>query len=147
MAKVQNFSEHLERSLQHIGCKVGEQMERPESAARSEREIVKESIRSIAKEIVPAAPLPAPVSSKSSGQDDHGEEVHLPSYVAKANIDPAAKRMIERLVHMAFSIPGGLEKAIREAKKQPFFIEDAFHDALVDKALPELKKRGVLKES
>ena len=39
----------------------------------------------------------------------------------------------------------GLEVALKEAGKQTPFIEDAFHDALVDKLLPELKKRGIVK--
>ena len=36
-------------------------------------------------------------------------------------------------------------KAVKEAKKYPPFIEDAFHDALIDKFLPEMKKRGIIK--
>jgi len=39
----------------------------------------------------------------------------------------------------------GLEKAVREAKNHPPFIEDAFHDALVDRLLPILQKTDTFK--
>lgn len=146
MSKVQNFSEHLEQSLERIGTKVGERMEISGSENAPEREIVKESIRSIVKEVAPVDPLPAPSPAPVPAPSDDEGDGHLPSYLARTKIDASVKRKIEQLVHMAF-VSGGLEKAIREAKKQPFFIEDAFHDALVDKALPELKKRGILKNS
>ena len=144
MPKTQNFSEHLEQSLERIGHKVGERMERVETKGSSDHEVVKESIRSIAQEVAPTHPLPAPAVSVTQGDDE--DNGHLPSYIVKAGIDTVAKRKIEQLVRMAFNKSNGLEKAIREAKKQPFFIEDAFHDALVDKALPELRKRGILKK-
>ena len=38
-----------------------------------------------------------------------------------------------------------ITKAVNEARKYPPFVEDAFHDALIDKFLPELKKRGIIK--
>lgn len=145
MPKVQNFSEHLERSLARVGTKVGEQMERPENVARPEREIVKESVREIAKEVVPADPLPATAAPASASSAKGEGDGHLPAYVARADVGPEAKQKIDELLHMALERPEGLEKAIRMAKRQPFFVEDAFHDALVDKLLPELKERGILK--
>jgi len=50
---------------------------------------------------------------------------------------------VARLVDIVFA--KGLAAGVREAKRQPPFVEDAFHDALVDKLLPELKKRGIIK--
>ena len=54
-----------------------------------------------------------------------------------------AKNKIEQLINLAFS--KGLEMAVAEAKKSVPFVEDAFHDALTDKLLLELKRRGILK--
>ena len=50
---------------------------------------------------------------------------------------------VEELVAQAFD--KGLEDAIRAAKRCDPFIEDAFHDALTEQLIPELKRRGILK--
>lgn len=139
MAKVQNFNEHLEKSLSRIGERVAVERGSPEAADLSDRELVKRSVQAIARE-VPPAPAPAPQSAPVQPPADDG---HLPSYVAKAGADETTERKIESLVHLAFQ--KGLDEAVRASKRQPYFIEDAFHDALVDKALPELKKRGIVK--
>jgi len=139
MAKVQNFNEHLEKSLQRIGERVAAERKNPEAADVSDRELVKRSVAAIARE-VPPEPVSASQPSAPVAPADDG---HLPSYVAKTGADEASQRKIESLVHLAFQ--KGLDEAVRASKKQPYFIEDAFHDALVDKALPELKKRGIVK--
>jgi hypothetical protein len=39
----------------------------------------------------------------------------------------------------------GLSKALSESEKSPYFVQDAFHDALAGKLYPELQKRGIVK--
>jgi hypothetical protein len=56
--------------------------------------------------------------------------------------DDDIKQTVEHLVDIALG--DNLEKAVRESRKYPAFIEDAFHDALVDKLVPELRQRGIL---
>ncbi len=64
----------------------------------------------------------------------------LPQYVKNASSD--IKNKIEELINFVFE--HGVEKAVKEAKKEgPFFL-DAFHDALADKLYEELKKRKLL---
>lgn len=142
--KVKNFNEHLEKSLARIGDRAAVERKSHDAADLSDREIVKRSIQAIARE-VPAAPAGAPSSAPvaapvaSAAPDDD----HLPAYIAASAVPDAVKRKIESLVHLAFH--KGLDEAVSASKKQSYFIEDAFHDALTDKALPELKKRGLLK--
>lgn len=142
MTKVQNFSENLEKNLARLGHEVKRQVELPESKDLSERELVKESLRSlaepdtkpadVAESPVPSAPVSAPAPADS----------FLPSYLAD-NKDEGIKKSVERLLQIAAE--DDIVKAVNEAKKYPPFVEDAFHDALIDKFLPELKKRGIIK--
>lgn len=69
------------------------------------------------------------------------EKETLPDYLI---VEPAQiKNEVERLISIAFS--EGIEKSVKEARKQNPFILDAFHDALTSKLYEELKKKGLLK--
>lgn len=138
MTRIQNFSEHLEKSLERIGQKTKENADQFEKAKISERSAVRESIRSIAEEVSLQEPAPR-------GQAPHPAGEHaaaLPAYLSDSDENKNIKKTVERLIDMVFE--EGLEHALRAAKKKGAFIEDAFHDALVDKLLPELKKRKIL---
>lgn len=141
MTKVQNFSENLEKSLSHLGERVSKRFENPESKNLPEREIVKESIRDFASDVHDERETKAAIE-ENVGSPSVTNSV-LPSYLNNSSAPQDAKLEVERLVNIVFR--DGLEEAIRASKKTPAFIEDAFHDALVDKLLPELKKRGMLK--
>jgi hypothetical protein len=39
----------------------------------------------------------------------------------------------------------GIGSALTESAKSPYFVQDAFHDALAGKLYPELQKRGMIK--
>ncbi len=142
MAKVQNFSENLEKSFSRLGHDIGERLKLPESGARPEREIVKESVRSVAVPETGEAPLggaPGEGSITITGTD----QTFLPAYIS-ANPTPAeVTRTVEQLIDLTFRTD--IETAVRTAKRYPPFVENAFHDALTDKLLPELRKRGYLK--
>jgi hypothetical protein len=142
--KVKNFSENLEKNLIRLGHEVVRHAESPENRNLSERELVKESLHSLVQSgeppisdlnsPVPSAPVPAPASAP--GGD------FLPSYLSD-NKDENIKKSVEHLLQIA--VQDDIVKAVREAKKYPPFIEDSFHDALIDKFLPEMKKRGIIK--
>ena len=143
MTKVKNFSENVEKGLARLGHEVARQMELPDRAGLTEREIVKESLKSITQEetnppaaevAISSTPVSAPVSVPA---DDF-----LPNYLAPGDSD-RIRKSLEHLLQIAVS--EDIEKAVSEARKYPPFIEDAFHDALIDKFLPELKKRGIIK--
>ncbi|MDI6820739.1 MAG: hypothetical protein QMD65_00985 [Patescibacteria group bacterium] len=138
MVKVINFHEKIEQDLAKLSLEIKEQRNRPDIQKLPEREIVKRSLKSfsanLGNEPVSAPPPPPAV------KHDH---VRLPAYLEKENVDSSVKYEIEKLIDMVFH--EGLEKAVREAKNRSPFVEDSFHDALVDKLLPELKKTDVFK--
>ncbi|MCL4403946.1 hypothetical protein M1432_01200 [Patescibacteria group bacterium] len=137
MPKIQNFSENLEQSFNRLGNKIDEKMASPEVPGRSEREVVKESVRAIA-ESAPITSPPTPPAPPAA-QD----QSFLPAYLSSDAAPEEVKRAVEQLV--AFTFKTDIETAVVAAKRYPPFVEDAFHDALVDKLMPELKKRGYLK--
>lgn len=138
MVKVMNFGEQMERDLARITHTVeAERAVTTESPAPAP-ELVRRSLEDLSGGV--PAPTPAASPASSAPSDDHGGE--LPAYLAASAGDPKARQEVDRLVHLAFR--DGIEAAVREAKRQPPFILDALHDALVDKLLPELKRRGVL---
>lgn len=137
MQKKINFNENLEKGLAKIGHRVAENIERGELRALPEREAIKRSIQSIAEMIPPTSSAPHDPPRSSSP--------HLPAYMNDDGVTDDMRHAVERLV--AIALGDDLEKAVKESKKYPAFIEDAFHDALVDKLVPELKEKGILGQS
>jgi hypothetical protein len=68
-------------------------------------------------------------------------ESQLPAYAQTAA--PEVKREIEFLLDVAMQ--QGISKALTESEKSPYFVQDAFHDALAGKLYPELQQRGLIK--
>ena len=73
---------------------------------------------------------------------DEEQRDFLSSYFSQ-ELPPEAKLQIEKLLDLTFH--EGVVKAIKEARKAPPFILDAFHDALVDKLYPLLQEKDLLK--
>jgi hypothetical protein len=65
----------------------------------------------------------------------------LPAYAQTAA--PEVRLEIEYLLDIA--LQKGIGPALTEAAKSPYFVQDAFHDALAGRLYPELKKRGMVK--
>ncbi len=142
-------------SAERVFAEVGKQVEalssRPEMKDAPHETIVKETLRSMAERLPeqretaspapPTAPAPQPVPAQK------GSAVStLPGYLSAEGGDgehAAERQAVEELVAQAFD--KGLEDAIRAAKRCDPFIEDAFHDALTEQLIPELKRRGILK--
>ncbi|MDO8466712.1 MAG: hypothetical protein Q7S83_01070 [bacterium] len=80
----------------------------------------------------PTAPQPAtPAPSANSP---------LPEYMQSEPAD--VKLKVEKLLDLAWH--KGIQHAAKEAAISGPLVLDAFHDALIDKLYPELKKRGLL---
>ncbi len=100
-------------------------------------EVIKEAIRAFPQldravsNGVPATPAVAAAQANSP----------LPAYAQSASAE--VKLEIEYLLDLAFQ--KGIGAALSESAKSPYFVQDAFHDALAGKLYPELQKRGVLK--
>ena len=125
-----SFEQVIEADMRHLAAEIQQKRERPEFKNAGEQALVKESIRAF-------PPLPqnsaaaAPVPPRSP----------LPAYADAAS--PEVKLEIEYLIDLA--LKQGIGKAIGESKKSPYFVQDAFHDALAGRLYPELQKRGVVK--
>ena len=137
--QVKNFNEKLEAGLVKIGEEVKKQIEKPEAKILPEREVLKQSIQSL------AAQIPNASVAAEAAKNESDKRTVLPDYLQSGGADKAAVAEVERLVGVTFS--EGLFSALAEARKRPPFVEDAFHDALTDKLLPELQKRGILRQS
>lgn len=136
MVKVQNFHERLEHDLERLTASIQSVKERPEAREWSEREVLKHSLQAFGETVTTPLPPPPPQEEKSR------KDSLLPGYLERDGADPRVKLEIEKLVDLVFH--ESLGRAMREAGKHPPFVQDAFHDALVDKLLPELKRRKVL---
>jgi len=133
-----SFESSLEADMQKLAAEIQNQRERPELANAGEKELVKEAIRAFPQlEKTPAgAPSSAPVASNSANSSSP-----LPDYAQAAPAE--VKLEIEYLMDVA--LKQGLGKALSEARKSPYFVQDALHDALAGRLYPELQKRGVVK--
>ena len=65
----------------------------------------------------------------------------MPAYAQ--NAAPEIKLEIEYLLDLAFQ--KGIATALAESAKSPYFVQDAFHDALAGRLYPEMQKRGLMK--
>jgi hypothetical protein len=135
MVHTVNFSESFEGELTELAHDVRERSNTNEGAPLPEREVVRQSIAALAARPVDPAPVPAPEP------DVHKSVSELPDYLDSADVPQTERDEVETLVHLA--LQHGFMKAIHVAKRSSPAVEDAFHDALVDKLLPELKKRGL----
>lgn len=115
---------HFEKEFEVVSREVEKIKKHPELKHLPEREIVRQAI----KPVVPAKP--------SLPKKD--EEKFLPDYLKEAPEE--IKLKVEELIGEVFE--RGIKKTTQKALGYgPYFL-DAFHDALVDKMLEELKKRG-----
>lgn len=139
MTKVKNFHEKIESDLARLGVEIKTQKMEEGAERREERETVKQSLRALSEKAQPVLPgVPQTPGVPAVSDDDR----YLPSYMASAASGEEIKRAVEGLIELAFK--RGIGVAISLARKTNPFVEDAFHDALVDKLLPELKKRGFI---
>ncbi|MEX0690010.1 MAG: hypothetical protein WD471_00360 [Candidatus Paceibacterota bacterium] len=128
--------ENLERDIKHIESEVS-RIKENQVEGLDKRDVVKESFRSIPEEIHYSE------SNETSNANHFNSSGLLPDYVEESGTDEDTKLIIEKLLDMVFH--KGIFRTLKASKKYPSFIQDAFHDALVDKLIPELEKRGVLK--
>jgi hypothetical protein len=122
------FDQALESDMTRLAAEVQKHRENPEMSRAGGREIIKKSLQSF----TTASPLPPSSQQTSKGP--------LPAYASSAPAE--AKLEIEYLLDMA--LHHGIEKANAHAAKSSPFVMDVFHDALVTKLYPELKKRGIV---
>lgn len=139
--QIRNFSEPLEQDFQRLKATIDERRrESPSVPEAGERLVVKRSLEQMAQTIpapsrreTGAAPAAAPAGAPSGV---------LPAYLQKGDEPEAIKREVARLVDFTFA--HGIAAAIKESKQHSAFVQDAFHDTLIDNLMPELERRGML---
>lgn len=134
------LSGNYEQNIGHVAERVAAERERTEFRKVPERKVVKEALKR-----EPTSRLSS-VSDGDEGapqqpQDASGGISLLPDYF-QGGSDVGMADAVERLAQTA--LHGDLKKSLREARKLSPYLEDAFHDALIDKVLPLMKERGVL---
>ncbi len=128
----------LESDMKSLAIEVKRNRENAELKNSSERELVKEAIRAFPRlnhVERPAPPVPSPASVQVAANSP------LPDYAQSAPAE--VKLEIEYLLDLVFQ--HGIGKALSESEKSPYFVQDAFHDALAGKLYPELQRRGIVK--
>jgi hypothetical protein len=111
------------------------------SSYDKEREIVKDAVKVWGKEISGEGELSSQQSSNNESLSDSvvAREM-LPEYLSDDN-----STVVDEVTSLiGIALQDDIEKALKSARKKTPFVEDAFHDALVDKVLPLLKERGLI---
>lgn len=134
------FHKSLEKDIDNLSKEINKVQESKESETSTKKEVVKKTFKNISAEPKNYQRKKSKPTAKNSTQKDSS---FLPDYMEKDDVDPSKKLEVEKLMDLV--IHKGILKALKESKKHSPFIQDAFHDALADKLLPELKKRGILK--
>lgn len=135
------FHKALEQDIDNLSKEINKVQESQEGQSIERKEVVKKSFKNISPEKQNYQSSQG--SKDKSPQTKKGKDSFLPDYMQGDDVDPRVKIQVEKLMDLV--IHKGLLKALRESKKHEPFIQDAFHDALADKLLPALKKKGILK--
>jgi hypothetical protein len=140
------FEKNLEADLRTLSAEIKSGREKTSVVNYSERELVKEAIRAFPgvergpSHIPPPGPA-AQAASSTAPTSASAAASPLPDYAQSA--PPEVKLEIEYLLDVA--LEHGIGKALSESQKSPYYVQDAFHDALAGKLYPELQRRGIVK--
>lgn len=131
-----SFENALEADMKILATEVRHTQETEGAKNMEGLDIVKEAIRSFP-QLEHHENNGVTVAPATSGQANSP----LPAYAQDASA--AVKLEIEYLLDVA--LHKGIGSALAQSAKSPYFVQDAFHDALAGRLYPELQKRGVLK--
>ena len=155
MVKVQHFRTGDEPNPENIN-KIQERLERyveseklPEIPTSQDQEVIKEKVRealkSMGRETAEATPSFSP-SDETKTERELRDVSLLPSYM-KSNAgdweDKKEQRVVSELV--AEALHGDILGALKDAGRLPPHLEDAVHDAILEKVIPKLKEAGSFK--
>ena len=119
--------------MKMLATEIRKQKERTEMKDAKGQEIIKEAIRSF-------PDLNANPAAAASTVQPSNASSPLPAYAQSAPDE--VKLEIEYLIDLA--LRKGIGAALSVSAKSPYFVQDAFHDALAGRLYPELKKQGVV---
>lgn len=133
-----SFENTLEADMKTLAAEIHHTQEFKDTKNAQGVEVVKEAIRAFPAlgHEVPSG-NGTPVAAATPGEANSP----LPAYAQNAPAE--IKLEIEYLLDLAFQ--KGIATAMQESAKSPYFVQDAFHDALAGRVYPELQKRGLMK--
>jgi len=131
-----SFEQALESDMKILAAEIHRNQELKDVKNAEGLDVVKEAIRAFP-QLDHGSNNGVPVAPATPGQANSP----LPLYAQDAA--PEIKLEIEYLLDLAFQ--KGIGTALSESAKSPYFVQDAFHDALAGRLYPELQKRGVVK--
>ena len=117
MVEQKDFGQTYEEDVSRLGGAIGKIEKGKEKLEK--KELVKTSLKSLA------------------------ESELLPEYMEDKEVTADAASVIKTLLGLV--LHKGIVAGLKESRKYSPFIQDAFHDALADKLIPEMEKRGLLK--
>jgi len=133
-----SFEQALEADIKTLAAEVQRTQETKDMNNAEGLSVIKEAIRAFPQLDGAASqngvPVPIPAAAVQANSP-------LPAYAQTAA--PEIKLEIEYLLDLAFQ--KGIGTALAESAKSPYFVQDAFHDALAGKLYPEMQKRGLIK--
>jgi len=135
-----SFESALEVDMKVLAAEIHRTQEMKDMKNAEGVDAVKEAIRAFPQfnhERPDGNGVPAPAAA--AGQQFSNSP--LPAYAQTAA--PEIRLEIEYLLDIA--LQKGIGAALTESAKSPYFVQDAFHDALAGRLYPELQKRGVVK--
>lgn len=120
---------HVERVMNEYEHGEGKPIEK--------HEVIKQSLQQMVVEDMPNTEQSSNVSTPDV------TESRLPVYMVGDQSSDEVKATVMSLLET--TLKNGLLRGLRASRKYSPFVQDAFHDALIDKLLPELERRGFLK--
>ncbi len=127
----------LEADIKTLAAEIHRTKELKDVKNAEGMDVVKEAIRAFPQLNHQAGNNGVPVVPATQGQANSP----LPAYAQDAPAE--VKLEIEYLLDLA--LHKGIGPALAESEKSPYFVQDAFHDALAGRLYPELQKRGLIK--
>jgi|SRR6185437_9413403 len=134
-----SFEQTLESDMKTLAAEINRSQELKDVKNAEGIDAVKEAIKAFPRFEASTAAANGAVSAPAAVHDDTSSP--LPAYAQSAA--PEVKLEIEYLLDVA--LHKGIGTALAESEKSPYFVQDAFHDALAGRIYPELQKRGLLK--
>jgi hypothetical protein len=134
-----SFEHALEADMKTLAAEIHRTQEMKDAKNAEGLDAVKEALRAfpqLDRSALEDNGVPAPTAVAQAFSNSP-----LPAYAQSA--PPEIRLEIEYLLDIA--LHKGISAALQESAKSPYFVQDAFHDALAGRLYPELQKRGLMK--
>ncbi|MFB6212796.1 MAG: hypothetical protein ABEI53_03220 [Candidatus Magasanikbacteria bacterium] len=140
-----NFHKKVERDIQRLESEI--KSNKKERSDLKKEELIKKSFQSASSQRTEKREVDYTDKKEEGGEkknksEGFSEEI-LPEYIEEdESTNQDVELVVEKLIDLVFH--KGIFYALRKSKEYPPFIQDAFHDALVEKLVPILEERDII---